>query len=68
MKANPDKFQAIPLNCESEGSHCLYVNGCFIEPSEEVTLLGVRLENLLVFNHHTNKLYNKSGRQVNVLK
>ena len=30
MKANPDKFQAILLNCESEGSHCLYVNGCAI--------------------------------------
>ena len=26
MKANPDKFQAILLNCESGGSHCLHVN------------------------------------------
>ena len=42
MKANLDKFLAILLNCESEGSHCLNVNGCSIEPSEEVTLLGVR--------------------------
>ena len=39
MKANLDKFLAILLNCESEGSHCLNVNGCSIEPSEEVTLL-----------------------------
>ena len=68
MKANPDKFQAILLNCESEGSHCLYVNGCSIEPSEEVTLSGVRLDNRLVFNHHTNELCKKTGRQVNALK
>ena len=68
MKANPDKFQAILLNCESEGSHCLYVNGCSIEPSEEVTLLGVRLDNRLVYNHHTTELCKKTGRQVNALK
>ena len=43
MKVNPDKFQAILLNCESEGSHCLYANGCYIEPSEELTLLGVTI-------------------------
>ena len=49
MKANPDKFQAILLNCENEGSPCLYVNGYSIEPSEEVTLLGVRVDNRLVF-------------------
>ena len=61
MKANPDKFQAILLNCESEGSHCHYVYGCFIEPSEKVTLLGVRLDNRLVFNHHTNELCKKSS-------
>ena len=68
MKANPDKFQAILLNCESGGSHCLEVNGCSIEPSEEVTLLGVRLDNRLVFNNYTNELCKKTGRQVNALK
>ena len=68
MKANPDKFQAILLNCESEGSHRLYVNGCSIEPSEEVTLLGVRLDYQVVINHHTNELCKKTGRQVNALK
>ena len=68
MKANPDKFQAILLNCESEGSHCLYVNGCSIEPSKEVALLGVRLDNRLVFNHNTNELCKKTDRQVNALK
>ena len=68
MKANPDKFQAILLNCESEGSHCLYVNGCSIEPSEEVTLLGVRLDNRLVFNHHTNELCKKTGTLFIIIK
>ena len=68
MKANPDKFQAIFLNCESEGSHCLYVNGCSIEQSKEVILLGVRLDNRLVFNHHINESCKKTGRQVNALK
>ena len=68
MKANLDKFLAILLNCESEGSHCLNVNGCSIEPSEEVTLLGVRLDNRLVSKHHTNELCNKTERQVNDLK
>ena len=58
-------WKAILLNCESEGSHCLYVNGCSIEPSEVVTLLGVRLDNRLVFNHNTNELCKKTGRQVN---
>ena len=63
MKANPDKFHAIFSNCESEGGHChcLYVNCCSIEPSEEVTLLGVRLDNRLVFSHHTNELCKKTG-------
>ena len=68
MKANQDKFQAFLLNCEDEGSHCLYVNGCSIDLSEEVTLLGVRLDNRLVFNHHTNELCKKTGRQVKALK
>ena len=68
IKADLDKFLAILLNCESEGSHCLNVNGCSIEPSEEVTLLGVRLDNRLVSNHHTNELCNKTGGQVNDLK
>ena len=60
--------QTILLNCESEGSHCLYVNGCSVEPSEEVTLLGVRLDNRPVFNHHTTELCKKTGRQVNALR
>ena len=34
----------------------------------EVTLLGVRLDNRLVFNHNTDELGKKTGRQVNVLK
>ena len=68
MKANLDKFLAILLNCEGEGSLCLNVNGYSIEPSEEVTLLGVRLDSRLVSNHHTNELCNKTGRQVNDLK
>ena len=68
MKANLDKFLAILLKCESEGSHCLNVNGCSIETSEEFTLLGVRLDNRLVFIHYTNELCNKTGRQVNDLK
>ena len=33
-----------------------------------MTLPRVRLENRLVFNHHTNKLCKKTGRQVNALK
>ena len=47
LKANPEKFQAILLNCKSEVSDCLYVNGCSIEPSEAVALalLEVRLDN-----------------------
>ena len=68
MKANLDKFLAILLNCENEGSLCLNVNGCSIEPSEKVTLLGVRLDNRLVFIHHTDDLCNKTGKQVNDLK
>ena len=65
MKANLDKFLAILINCESEGSHCLNVNGCSIE---EVTLLGVRLDNRLVFIHYTNALCKKTRRQLNDLK
>ena len=61
-------IRTILLNCESEGSHCLHVNGCSIEPSEEVTLLGVRLDNQLVLNHHTYELCENTGRQVNALK
>ena len=67
MKANPDKCQAILLNYATEG-HCLYLNYCSIERSEEVTLLGMRLVNQLVFNHQTNELSKKTGREVNALK
>ena len=42
------KFRGILVNCKSEGSHCLCANGCSIEPSEEVTLLGVRLDIRLI--------------------
>ena len=37
IKANLDKFLAILLNCESEGSHCLNVNGCFFVITEIIT-------------------------------
>ena len=46
----------------------MYLNGGSIEPSEDVTLLGVRLDNWLVFNHHTNQLCIKTGRQIYALK
>ena len=68
MKANPDKFQAIFLNCETEGPQFLFVDGCQIHPSEEVTLLGVRLDSQLNFNYHTNQIIKKTGSQVNALK
>ena len=49
MTGNPDKFQAILLKCESDYSHSLYVvNGCSIDPSEEVRLLGMKLDWFLI--------------------
>ena len=43
MQANPNKFQAILMNCDGEQSP-LVVDGCKIYPEEYVKLLGVLLD------------------------
>ena len=39
-----------------------------ITSNDTVDLLGVTLDNILLFDHHINELCNKAGEQLNALK
>ena len=67
MLANPDKFQAIYLNCPVENIN-LHINSKIIQPDKDVKLLGVILDNNLNFEAHIKHVCKKAGNHLNVLK
>lgn len=70
MQANPSKFQVmflkpsrnnIPVPCN------LQIEDCIIEASNEVSLLGITIDDKLNFDLHISKLCKKAARQLKVL-
>jgi hypothetical protein len=69
MKANPDKFQAIPIGNKSHSEHISFnLKGKIIKCEDEVKLLGVTIDFQLKFNTHIANTCKKASRQLNVLK
>ena len=66
MKVNPDKFQCIVFgNVVNPGT--FIINGNIVRPEETVKLLGGHIDNKLDFGHHVSHIFQKAGKQVNVL-
>jgi hypothetical protein len=69
MKANPDKFQGLPIGKKTRDKHLtLNINSSTIECNDHATLLGVTIDYQLNFDSYLSDLCKKASRQLNVLK
>ena len=70
MIANPDKFKAIIIrkNGQDTTGHKLKINNGEIQSSEEVTLLGVVIDNKLSLVPHISNMCRKAATILNSLK
>ena len=57
MKANPGKFQFVPLG--NTGSHLLQIGDIATKLVPSVTLLGITIDSELNFKEHINKIMKK---------
>ena len=53
LKANPKKFQFIVLGRSISDSYVLNIDGMKVTSTDEVTLLGVSIDNQLMCKNHT---------------
>ncbi len=69
MIVNPDKFQAIILNRNSavQDKYTLNFDNNEIQTSDEVTLLGLEIDNKLNFGKHIHQIIKGAGGQLNFL-
>ena len=56
LQANPGKFQFVILGKKKRNSVKLIVNSTGIEESKKVVLIGIKIDNLLIFNKHIDNL------------
>ena len=66
LQANPNKFQLIVFEEASE-ERSLAIHGADLQSSSSVKLLGVQIDQSLVFTEHISHLCIKAGRKINVL-
>ena len=66
MFANPDKFQAIVVHHSKNinENHTLKVNNIEIESKNSVKLLGIEIDNKLLFDKHITSLCKKAANQL----
>ena len=69
MIINPEKFQAMILGLgnQHQEKYCLRIDGKNIETKNQVTLLGVEIDDKLKFDKHISSLCKKSNNQLNAL-
>jgi len=70
IKANPSKFQLMFLkpNRSNMSVPCnIQIDNCKINSSDEVSLLGITIDNKLNFDQHVLKLCKKAARQLKIL-
>ena len=67
MLANPQKFQALFLNCKEE-NFTFDLDNVTIIPDDVRKLLGVHLDSKLNFENHISHICKKAGNHLNVLK
>ena len=66
LKANPTKFQLIVFDGTNK-QHSLAIHGADPQSSFSVKLLGVQIDQSLLFTKHISQLRIKAGRKINVL-
>ena len=67
MLANPQKFQALFLNCK-EKIFTFELDNVTMILDDVVKLLGVHLDSKLNFENHISHIFKKAGNHLNVLK
>lgn len=68
LKANPEKFQLMFLGKKNNSPIRLKINSAFIEESEEVTLLGITIDNKLRFQKHIDNLCHTANLKLKALR
>ena len=66
LQANPNKFQLIVFE-EANEERSLAIRGADFQSSSSVKLLGVQIDQSLVFTEHISHLCIKAGRKINVI-
>ena len=61
LKANPGKFQFMVLGSKDERSFNIHINNVQIKNSNEVTLLGIKIDKNLTFKKHISELCRRAS-------
>ena len=61
LKANPGKFQFMVLGYKDERSFNIHINNVQIKNSNEVTLLGIKIDKNLTFKKHISELCRRAS-------
>ena len=67
MQANPNKYQAIVFGSKNDKPENFTIKGHEVKCMDNVNLLGVEIDNKLLFNDHVSKLCKKASQQINAI-
>ena len=69
MIVNPKMFQAIIINRQNRSNHncCLSIHNAEIKSQESVTLVGIEIDNKLIFEKHESTICKKTKNQLNAI-
>ena len=68
LQANPGQFQFMILGKKKRNSVKLIINTTEIEESRKVVLLGITIDNLLIFNEHIDNLCRTANYKLHALR
>ena len=68
LKANPGKFQFMIFGDKTCYKHILKINLTCVQPSDDVTFLGVMIEKKLIFKKHIDNLVRKAQYKLHALR
>ena len=67
LKANPSKFQFMVLGNKDKRSFDIHINNVKIKNSNEVTLLGIKIDKNLTFKNHNSELCRRALYKLHTL-
>ena len=68
LKANPGKFQFMVLGNKDERSFNIHINNVNIKNTNEVTLLGIKIDKNLTFKKHISELCRRASYKLHTLR
>ena len=70
LQANPFKFQSMLLKNKTVNAEDfnIIVDNDILNLTDDMSVLGINIDNKLNFNSHVSSMCNKAGRQLNVLQ